>query len=460
MEEVKKLAAAYFDPFSPEAAGAAQCGGFADPSQKIKQIVRFEGQLNSAGFGQIVFNPTCWNDVDCIWYSNAAGWGLSNMSQPTVSGAYPYTYTYGTGIGAAGFPGLPFAINEGLESDTENASVYGRIVSAGLKVKFTGATLTDGGVVYSLVEPHHNQLGSIIDAETLGTYENCKVQEVHARGDIELNLAPVCQMHEDFTLVAESRCNTAYGVNTHKGSGSNPLVVTGTTSYDQRPGLASLFEIDEFARVAYPLSNGDNYVRVVEDIYTAVTITSGVAAFGGTAAPPAGSYIFADITTGASYIIYYNASSSWRVYSTAGIFLSGLSVASSSYTLLTRVIVPSQYAVLLFSCGAAMANQPFHVEGVVHCEYIGRKVQGRLTYGVSLPREVGVLKTAIANSKRAYGSQAHTKLKHHAEEETVKALKDYAPSVVEAVVESAFGSDLGKLAGRLTRGGVKRLKHL
>jgi len=145
-----KYARAVFNPFDPDAYGACLPMGNFRPSQKSHSKIFLSVTIGSAGVGYFLYAPCLANDATSIFTT------ASTYTGTTTTGAA----TTGTGINASNFTTQPFTAGQLLESDTPNVRnpVQGRIVSCGVRWRYTGTELNRGGTVLSYVDPLHETL--------------------------------------------------------------------------------------------------------------------------------------------------------------------------------------------------------------------------------------------------------------------------------------------------------------
>lgn len=179
----QKYAVALTDPWAPEAAGACIPTTPAQPSHKARAQIRFDGYIGLQGFGFVAIMHTGANDSPFAYYSEAtfnatnipAFAVLSGMT-PVYMAGLPYTYTQ-----------LNSAVN-----------IFPRIVASGVKFEYTGTTLNEMGLTYSLHEPaHETLLNSTVAA--LGAYPQTVVQRVSHRATVSLNGYPVSPNETTFS---------------------------------------------------------------------------------------------------------------------------------------------------------------------------------------------------------------------------------------------------------------------
>jgi hypothetical protein len=125
------------------------------PSRKCTAFRAGGISIGTAGVGFITFSPNAgiFNDVTSAYITGAAFAGTA-------------TATSGTGVGAIGLTNSPFA--SGTISDISQFSA--RIVSAGVRVRYTGKELDRAGSVYLLEAPGHADLSAGYTITSLGAF--------------------------------------------------------------------------------------------------------------------------------------------------------------------------------------------------------------------------------------------------------------------------------------------------
>lgn len=158
------------DPFGVEAIGACVPTMPAFPSQKAHAFVRdVTVTVGTLGVGYIVWQPCLANDLVSVWAtaSNFAHVGIDFSSLAT--GVLPIVVS-----------DSPYAADQLTGSV---APVTGRLVSAGMRCRYTGTELNRGGQVYAYATPDHSPIVQDvtqgITTTILGQY--LETQIVHVR---------------------------------------------------------------------------------------------------------------------------------------------------------------------------------------------------------------------------------------------------------------------------------------
>lgn len=143
----------FIDPFDSaiKCVGTPRPGSM--PSYKVTGFVRGTGIIGAKGVGFVAFSPCLVNDVACVTYSNSSAYNSEYMlSLPTDWNGGTSNFTPAT----SWMSNLPYTYNtliQTVNNTTARAVVEGRIVSASLKVYYTGTTLNQSGQYYAYVDP-------------------------------------------------------------------------------------------------------------------------------------------------------------------------------------------------------------------------------------------------------------------------------------------------------------------
>lgn len=164
--EASRYLKSYIHPFDPEVRSAHIPTTPSYPTYKVMGFIRGTGYIGTQGIGFVAFAPTVANDSSCVYYTTAAY--AQNMAAPAASDS-------GILSGGATIPAiavmsnLPYTSSQ-ITATTRNAKIEPRIVSAALRLQFTGTELNRSGLVYAYTDPDgDNTLG---DSHTLGNAGN------------------------------------------------------------------------------------------------------------------------------------------------------------------------------------------------------------------------------------------------------------------------------------------------
>jgi hypothetical protein len=123
------------------------------PTAKRKYWIKGNMSTGTGGWGYVFGRPVVASDVTCAFFTG-----------PTFSGTS--LETSGTGV----YSGY---VNTGATSATMDGSTYTfRVVSFGIRVRYTGTELERGGTIYLLEHPNHGAL-TTLTAEDMLKYEYC-----------------------------------------------------------------------------------------------------------------------------------------------------------------------------------------------------------------------------------------------------------------------------------------------
>lgn len=140
-----RYACAVGSPFSANAIGACVPSFPARPSYKVHSRITGTFSIGTAGIGYIGVAPCVANDKKCIYYTSSAFSGSS------------------LAVGATGMTSItngsnPYASSAFVPSSQSTDAMTARIVSIGLRIRYTGTELNRGGLIYGLVHPNHGNL--------------------------------------------------------------------------------------------------------------------------------------------------------------------------------------------------------------------------------------------------------------------------------------------------------------
>lgn len=157
MCSAKLLHATASDPFSTISDVCIPYGS-SRPSQKIHSKLRATGFIGTQGVGFVCLSPTFITDFPSIFYTNAsfATSAISVTATGVVQAVNPTGY-------ASSYFDVPGIVNQG------------RVVSAAVRVRYTGTELNMSGQSYSLYTPDRTDLTGFT-VGTFGTYEETEIK--------------------------------------------------------------------------------------------------------------------------------------------------------------------------------------------------------------------------------------------------------------------------------------------
>jgi len=165
-----KYALAIADPFSPGAKQSCVPRAPSIPSLKNTAVTRITAFVGTSGVGFVLLNPTLANDLPALWYTQATFTGLAVTPLSANN-------TITTGVTTSNLP-LPYN-STSLLSSGGSYQVYGRIVSSGLRIKYTGTTMNESGAYYCYVTPNHdNVMGYAGSASAAGALLETSVTSI------------------------------------------------------------------------------------------------------------------------------------------------------------------------------------------------------------------------------------------------------------------------------------------
>lgn len=399
--------------FEPAARGAKLPDGSHTASWATSANLKFDTVLGIDGTFMLAINPSPCSDCDCVWYSTATSSGMNYLTTDlSVTGV--------TGINAGMLPfnSANHTINPNSPTPYNGYGsmpyVRSRIVSASVRLTFSGTTLSDGGVFYTLVEPEHNNLNNATINTILSQYTSCQTQRLSQRGDVELTVWPVTDKSKNFgDSYDDIYGNTQNGIQVWNGSyvyvGLNPPATGGSATNPSTylPRADMQLQGRHIVNLFWPLSR----YSCQSAVYTGPAV-SGVTSdangqinagtIGGLAAQTAwanGSAVRGLVNggmltlAGAQYGGYAVGTTPYAgLYGTFG----ALSASSGPYNgnLYSIQLQPYALGGIIVNGGTSMAGQSVHVEYVVHVEYTGLGVQGRQTATPSDPHGRAILAAA------------------------------------------------------------------
>lgn len=148
----KHFIKALYDPFDTPAGVCIPCDLFPLPSQKCKALLRGSFNLGTTGFGFVSLSPSLCNDDTAI-----------RATSSTSVGGASTTFNAYTNLGNDVFSKLPYS----LADVVTNATVAGRIVAAGLRVRYASKETDRRGIYNALESGDHEDLYSLQNYNTV-----------------------------------------------------------------------------------------------------------------------------------------------------------------------------------------------------------------------------------------------------------------------------------------------------
>lgn len=145
-----QYAVAIADPWSEMAIGV--CVPIpAGLTQKVRGYLRIQQTTTATCF--VVAAPCLANNLPQIFYSTGAYANNGIIAIETAGGFNP-------NIGLGILTGLPYSSANFLPADAVIPSVAGRVVSAGLTLRYAGKTINTAGIAYGYRHPTHSSVAS------------------------------------------------------------------------------------------------------------------------------------------------------------------------------------------------------------------------------------------------------------------------------------------------------------
>lgn len=134
--------------------GACIPSSFPLKSQKVHAFIRGEMVVGTGGVGFVLIRPSCVNDVNITTSTTVTSAGTN----ATVMSAFSNKQ-------AVRMLKLPYA-----SADMTNGDIQARLVSAGLRIRYTGRQDSLNGTISTVESPDHEDLHSLTPIQ-LGSYE-------------------------------------------------------------------------------------------------------------------------------------------------------------------------------------------------------------------------------------------------------------------------------------------------
>lgn len=170
-----KYALAIADPFNPQARDACIPVYPSPPSLKSTSLARFTVAVGVNGYGYAVFTPTLANDLPSAFYTTS-----SFVGAIAPLGINPLAAN-NTLTGGVQIATVPTVFNRTqLTPSNGSSAVSGRIVSYGIRIRYTGTTMKESGVYYCYTSPDHaNVISQSVDLSTLGGFLESTVHNIN-----------------------------------------------------------------------------------------------------------------------------------------------------------------------------------------------------------------------------------------------------------------------------------------
>lgn len=256
-----KYAMAIADPFNPMARDACIPVYPSPPSIKASAIGRLTITAGTAGVGFLLLCPCLANNLPAVFYTTAA-YTLSTISPLSANS------TLNTGVIASNMSS-PFTRAQ-LAITSGSSTVSGRMVSMGIRVRYTGTTMKESGAYYCYVTPDHSNVlaNGISTPGDLGFFSETVVHNI-TREPCELSVYSVDAAETQYSSQASEGTTQLYypysGHNTTFNGGftytdtsvlvGSPCAVVAFTGEPGNTFLVEFIQHHEFTGPsAYPLS--------------------------------------------------------------------------------------------------------------------------------------------------------------------------------------------------------------
>lgn len=151
-EPAMRYLKSFLDPFdsSVKAVGVPRPGSM--PSYKVTGYLRGVGTIGTAGFGFVAFAPCLCNDKPAVTYSGATY--AQNFVASIATDVVGQNQFSPAQTNMVNLPYNQSTLTVTPSSTNASTLVEGRIVSASLRVYYTGTTLNQSGQYYGYVDPN------------------------------------------------------------------------------------------------------------------------------------------------------------------------------------------------------------------------------------------------------------------------------------------------------------------
>lgn len=232
----------FVSPFSTSVSQACVPKNPATRSYKVTGFMRGTAYIGDAGMGFVALSPTLCNDRPCVFYS-PLNYGMSTVAPPPNDMTFTASSAGGGQYPANAVMGnLPYSYSSLTTANATNTNdIVGRVVSASLRVYYTGTTLAEAGQYLAFSDPDNlNVLGEQhaynvnsngYNATTLSQKDACEITSVRRDKEISLVVLGVNEDMDDYARsnTHEIRKTFPYSSNAH---------YTDSTGTPQKAGIA------------------------------------------------------------------------------------------------------------------------------------------------------------------------------------------------------------------------------
>lgn len=197
-----KYALAIADPFNPMARDACIPVYPSPPSIKASAVGRLTMAIGTQGVGFVLVSPCLANNLPALFYTNSS-YALATISPLSANS------TLQTGIVASNMSS-PFTRAQ-LAITNGSSTVSGRMVSMGLRVRYTGTTMNESGAYYCYVTPDHSNVlaNGISSPSDLGFFSETVVNNV-TREPCELSIYSIDSAETQYSSQASEGTSQLY----------------------------------------------------------------------------------------------------------------------------------------------------------------------------------------------------------------------------------------------------------
>lgn len=239
----------FMDPFdaSVKAVGIPRPGSM--PSYKVTGFLRGVAAIGQNGFGYVAFAPCLANDKFSVIHTTSV-YAQSLVSQIANDGLYAASAYSPAAVSMSNLPFTYTQLTTTVTSANASSAVEGRIVSASLRVYYTGTTLNQSGQYYGYADPdlesvvggtHNSTTAQTVGytAADLGAKDACEIKGADRQG-IHVVVVPTNNNTVDYPNNQASALRKAFPLSngltqgaSSENIGAAPLVICVTGVKEQ-----------------------------------------------------------------------------------------------------------------------------------------------------------------------------------------------------------------------------------
>lgn len=222
-----KYALAIADPFHPDSRDACIPVYPSPPSIKAAALGRLTMTIGTAGVGFVCVSPCLANNLPAVFITNAS-YALSTLSPLSANN------TLNTGVSVSNMSS-PFTRAQ-LAVTNGSSTVSGRMVSMGIRARYTGTTMKESGAYYCYVTPDHSNVlaNGVSTPSDLGFFSETVVHNV-TREPCELAIFSIDAAETQYSSQASEGTSQLY----YPYSGHNTAVNGAFTYTDSSIAMGS-----------------------------------------------------------------------------------------------------------------------------------------------------------------------------------------------------------------------------